>query len=591
MRSGTAGTPGKGSRKGRVMLAPSIIERFRDVTAKRLGLQLRAVQIEAAKHLLSGSIAEMQTGEGKTLSVALAATTLALKNIQVLVVTANDYLANRDADWMAPIYSDLGLEVSSVSPISTVDERQSAYHCNIVYGTIREFAFDDLRRSIIRRQQPSASFKAWCRFEAMIVDEADSVLIDEARTPLVINSPVNSTNSASEACFRWCADFVRQFQAPSDYAQLPGSGSIALTDLGRHRMFQAVMPPELRSLTTTEIEHGIELAIWVNNNVQRDVHYIVSNGQIELVDEYTGRRSTLRSFSGGIQQAIEARESLSLTPPFQNTARTTVQDFVAKFKHLSGITATAWEDRLELQSIYSLPVRQIPEHAPSQRTTLEPIVARTKIDKYQRIATETLAMIAVGRPVLVGTRTVAHSIELSMIFHFSDIEHSVLNAQNPQFEAELIARAGSRGRVTIATNMAGRGTDIPLDADVAAVGGLHVIVCEPHSASRIDRQLMGRCGRQGSPGTTRLYVCPEDSIFEQAFGVERVEKLFQFASKATDQQLLRTLRRAQRRVAHLHRQERARLTAHESRLASSLQQLGLDPNLDPIPSNVGSVGK
>ncbi len=525
----------------------------------------------------------MQTGEGKTLTAVLAAAVFAAAHRKVLIATANDYLASRDADWMGPIYQQLGISVGCVTSESTPQQRADAYNCDITYGTLREFAFDFLRRSLAQRQPDSQVTADRSFFDALIVDEADSVLIDEARTPMVITVPTRGIDVATEACYRWSAAQAKSFRPSEDYVRMTDSGAVALTDRGHRRVVHSEMSASMGGLTSTDILHALERAIWINESIHRDDHYVVKDARIHIIDEYTGRKSGDRNFGGGIQQAIEAREGLTLTAESEPIARISVQDFVTKFRHLCGITATAWEDRQELRSVYGLAVKRFATHSSSQRTILDPVVCRARIEKWQRIVDETRTIIAQGRAVLIGTRTIEQSEQLSELFQASAIDHVVLNARNPKQEASIIARAGQTGHVTIATNMAGRGTDIRLEPAVAQAGGLHVIVSEPHAAARIDRQLIGRCGRQGDLGTARVYASPEDDILVQAFGHERAQKIRQSADGVSDRWLLAKLKQSQQRVSRYHREERARLTAHQASLSDSMQLLGLDPHLDPLP--------
>lgn len=563
----------------------TVIRHVQSAASSCLGLELREAQIVAATHLLSPCIAEMQTGEGKTITAVLPATVFAVANRKVLIATANDYLASRDADWMGPVYQRLGLGVACVTSDSTPQQRADAYDCDITYGTLREFAFDFLRRSLAQRQADSQIAADKSCFDVLIVDEADSVLIDEARTPMIITAPTRGIDVATEACYRWSAEQAKIYRLPEDYVRMPESGAVALTDRGHRRVVRSEMPPSMGTLTTTEILHSIERAIWINESMHRDHHYVVKDGRIHIIDEYTGRKSGERTFGGGIHQAIEAREGLTLTAESEPVARISVQDFVTKFRHFCGITATAWEDRHELRSVYGLSVRTVDTHQKSQRTILDTVVCHSREHKWEQIADETRAVIKAKRAVLIGTRSIAQSEQLSDLFRARAIDHAVLNARNPKLEAGIIAEAGRTGRVTIATNMAGRGTDIRLDSHVAAAGGLHVIVSEPHAAARIDRQLIGRSARQADPGTARAYVCPDDEILLQAFGDEKGKQICHALEQgASDRWLLKKIMRAQQRVSRNHRLERARLTAHEASLAQALRQLGLDPYLDPLPN-------
>ncbi len=569
-----------------------LVNRFRQSVSRRLAIELRPCQVIAATHLLGPSIAEMRTGEGKTLAVALASAHRAHQTRnRVLVVTANDYLARRDADWMSNIYQDLGLRVTAVTADSTSSAREVAYNADVTYGTLREFAFDFLKQSLAKRQGDPPTHSSSLPLDSLIIDEADSVLIDEARMPMVISAATGTLDDAAEACYRWSGDFARNIR-PIDYVVLPELQSVALTYDGRRRMLHSTMPPEMRSLSTTEILHAIERAIWVNVAIHSGVHYIVSDGGVFLVDELTGRKSDQRAFGGGIQQAVQAREGLRLTPESQPVARMTVQDFVHKFAHLSGITATAWEERSELRQVYGLSVQRVPSHVPSRRVTLPIQVAQSTAHKWDMIVQETKRSISAGRCVLVGTRTIDESERLSELFAAQEVEHQVLNARYPQREAAIIAAAGNRmpdgltGRVTIATNMAGRGTDIPLSPLVTSAGGLHVIAGQPHAARRIDRQLEGRSGRQGDPGTTRLFVGPEDDILVQAWGQPHADKIREhFQAGASEAWLISRVFRAQRFLQRRHRHDRARIAAHEAGIMRSLKQLSLDPYLNPLPTN------
>lgn len=545
--------------------------------------------------LLNRCIAEMPTGEGKTLTTSIPAAILASEGQRVLIATANDYLAERDANWMQPIYHALGLKVASIHSASDDQTRRRGYEHQVVYGTLREFAFDFLRRSLSSREineralpfdlvqdvptSPPPKFP----FDALVLDEADSILIDEARTPMIITAAIGGIEHAREACYRWAAKLAPRFVPGHHYVHLDDRGLVALTEAGQHLAVTSPVAAEMHPLTTTDLLHALERAIRVNETIHRDVQYIVEDNAIHLVDEYTGRKASERNFGGGVHQAVEAREGLSLTPESETIARISVQDFVSKFDHLCGMTATGWEDRREFQSVYGLTVRRLPPHVPSHRQLLPPVLRRSQAEKWEAIAEETLQMIRSGRSVLVGTRTIEHSESLSQTFQNRRIEHFVLNARNPAWEASIIARAGQPGRVTVATNMAGRGTDIQLAPSVRSSGGLHVIVSEPHAALRIDRQLIGRCARQGDPGTARLYAAADDEILTLAFGKREGQRLREAASRTSERWLWSKLRRAQRQVARQHRIERQQLTARDVQLADAMLQLGLDPHLDPLP--------
>ena len=558
---------------------------FADSVKAAFGYDLRDVQSDAAGQLVRRRIVEMQTGEGKTLTTALAAATMAAEGRHVMVATANEYLANRDAKWMAPVYGDLNRRVSSI-----FSGQKDAYSADVVYGTIRQFGFDFLRDGIAARDTSSGQpvFASRKRFEVLIVDEADSVLIDEARTPMVITAPASAVSDSTCALYRWAAELVNSFSPDSDYVVAASSRTLALTPDGRSRVLTSRMPHKMNGYSTTEIFHSVERALTVRDWFQRNHHYIVRENQIDLVDEYTGRASTRRTFGGGIHQAIEAKEGLELSPPTTAVARMTVQDFVGKFDHVCGLTATAREDRREFAAVYGLRICRVPTFRPVQRRSLPTKVCADQERKWQLIADEVTDVVSQGRAVLIGTRTVGHSQSLSKVLKSAGISHECLNATNPDEEAEIVANAGLTGQVTVATNMAGRGTDIPLGDSVRSKGGLHVIISELHASRRIDQQLMGRCARQGDPGTTRTFVSADDEILSLAFGADKAEEIrCKYINGKSTRWLIRQLIRAQRSMSRQHRIVRVNLAERESRLAEELTALGLDPHFDPLPEHLG----
>ncbi len=558
-------------------------DRMNVACEEHLGFKIRPSQWNASRLLSDRCIVEMPTGEGKTLTTLLAACSLAATGQRVLIATANDYLASRDADWMANLYNSVKLSVSSVTASTPQQARSETYKHDVVYGTLREFAFDFLRHSLERRKNPHSNV-ARSEFpkDILIIDEADSILIDEARTPMIITAPVTKVDQAKESCYRWASDTARGFQRPRDYVRINSSGLVALTQAGRKLAIAAPMPSTIATLTTTEILHALERAILVNETIHRDMHYVVHEDRIQLVDEYTGRRAADRNFGGGVQQAVEAREGLALTHESEPIARISVQNFVSRFRHLGGMTATAWEDRDELQRVYDAKVHRVHPHRRSQQILMPPVACRSLEEKWIQIADETAKMIQTNRSVLIGTRTIAQSEELSKQLSENEISHVVLNARNAASEAEIIAEAGQAGRVTVATNMAGRGTDIRLSEEVRKAGGMHVIVSEAHAASRIDRQLIGRSSRQGDPGSARLFVSPADEILAQAYGEEQAAKFQLAAKQGSIKWLLPKVLSAQKRVTRMHRKERAELTARDESLSDAMLSLGMDPHLDPL---------
>jgi preprotein translocase subunit SecA len=495
---------------------------------------------------------------------------------------------------MRDVLSDVGLRVASVSAGADSNQRAFAYEADVVYGTIREFAFDYLKQliasqrqesTVIRRRNqtnnsvPDESPYGW---DCLIIDEADSLLIDEARTPLIISQSIASQDTAAEACYRWAAPVAAVMSPQVDYELLSDSGTVALTERGRRRFYFDKMPLEMRSLTLTEIQHTLEIAIWAKHFLVRDQHYVVTDQCVRLVDEHTGRASGQRMFAQGIQQSIEARENIPLTTEGTNVAQVLVPDFISRFQHVSGMTGTAREDQSEFQSVYQLDVQSIPEFVPNQRRLEPMIVTRTAQEKYSQIVQETRELISRGRSCLIGARTIQKSEQLARVFSEAGLKVSLLTAKNPHQEASIIASAGQPGRITIATNMAGRGTDIQLDSQVAKAGGLHVIVSELHAAARIDRQLIGRSARQGDPGSARVYASLDDEILDFAYGKELAARLRASLKTAPAVNWQHQMLRAQSSVSQLHRRERARLLAHESRVTGALLKLGLHPHLSSI---------
>ena len=554
----------------------TIIRQFCESSQKHLGLRVRGVQVEAAKQLLGDCVVEMATGEGKTLTTALAACLLRDRYASVFVATANDYLAHRDAAWMAPVLAELGHQTTALKQPETLPTARTKYAGSIVYGTIRDFGFDHLRRRIAARAMDAGGVDPM-PLNALIVDEADSVLIDEARTPLVISQPTQQIDPVMASCCHWAAETARLFESEKDFVSIEPSQQIALTEAGHGKLIHVAMPAAMDELNMTQITHALEQAIWVRTNLHDQQHYLVREGRVVLIQQYSGRTAENRTFAAGVQQAIEAREGVALTASSQCVAKITVQSFTAQFDHLCGITATATEDAHELKTVYGLRVVNAPSHQPSALAILPPKICQDAAEKRQGVFCETREMIKVGRAVLIGTRDIQSSEDLSTFLNANDVQHVVLNAKNPKAEAEIVAKAGQRGNVTVATNMAGRGTDIPLSDEVRQAGGLHVIVLEAYAAARIDRQLMGRAGRQGDPGSARLFVSPEDGVLEQAFGDTH--------SKGSGKNLAKQVSKAQALISKHHRLQRSRLTARESAQAKTLRQLGLDPVLDPLPED------
>jgi len=571
-----------------------------EAARRRIGLQPYAVQIIGAIALQTGCVAEMQTGEGKTLTATMPLVLAAFRGLTAHLATANDYLAQRDADWMQPVYELLGLSTGAVTGELSTAERRRAYDCDIVYGTAREFGFDFLRDRLALRARGSGEtplFAETLRLDAaptagrltlqkhppgfILLDEADSLLIDEARTPLIISSP-DSDQPGLAALFQWCAQHAAGFES-GRYVDLDETtGQRSLTPNGWFHLRQLPRPPELDPFPLSEIAQGIIRAIHVTATLQRDRHYIVRDGRVEIVDEFTGRVADGRRWRNGIHQAVEAREGVTLTPLTGHCARITVQELVSQYDLVSGMTGTAASATRELRTTYGLPVIRIPTRLPSRRQVRPPRVVRTEDERWALIVRETQTLLQSGRPVLIGTRTIEQSEHLAARLSEAGIPHEVLNARQPAREAAIVAEAGQSGRVTVATNMAGRGTDIRLSEEATERGGLHVICSEPHASARIDQQLAGRCARQGDPGSFQQFYSLEDDVYRQAVDAGAILPPPDRLNASDLAGMLDDVRDAQRFIERQHAEERRLLLAHSRQIARQLKQLGQDPWLDAV---------
>ncbi|MBR0897684.1 preprotein translocase subunit SecA [Bradyrhizobium tropiciagri] len=499
----------------------------REAATRTIGQRHYDVQLMAGWGLLQGKLVEMATGEGKTIAATLPAATVALAGYPVHLITVNDYLANRDATELAPLYQFLGLSTGVVVQGMSKAERRQAYAKSVTYCTNKELAFDYLRDRVALSRRGSRLHLSLDKLRGHqerdedlvlrglhfgIVDEADSIFIDEARTPLILSSSIGASGEKLQ-CEK-ALDFATQLVAGDHYAVDPAERSVLLTAEGRRQLGRL-----------TDDEHGVwtssrareELmtqALTAIHLFKRDQHYVVVDSKIQIVDESTGRTMPDRSWERGLHQLIEVKESCELTDRRETMARITYQRLFRRYIKLAGMSGTAQEVAREIKSVYGLDVVRIPLNRPSQRTVVPPRICASRTEKLNVIA-DTVERVAVtgGRPVLIGTRSVGASEEISAVLRLRGIEHALLNAKQDQIEAEVVARAGEPARVTVATNMAGRGTDIGLGKGVADCGGLHVILTEYHDSRRVDRQLFGRCARQGDPGSCEAIVSLDDDIF------------------------------------------------------------------------------
>jgi preprotein translocase subunit SecA len=488
-----------------------------EVAARVLGLEMFAVQLEGALALQCGHIAEMQTGEGKTLAAVPAVIWYACKGSGVHVLTANDYLARRDAAWMRPIYEYFGLSVAHLAQNMSTEARRHAYSADVTYATATEVGFDYLRDGLARRREELVQRP----FAFALIDEADSTLIDEARTPLVL---AGGSAEMSQLVYR--ADHVvRQLRFGIHYRLDEFARNTQLTDAGIHEVERVFNCGNLFDARNLSLLSSVLDALHAHALLKRDVDYVVKNGCVESVDEFKGRIAENRRWPAGLQTAIEAKEQVHLKPQGRILASITVQNLIAMYERICGMTGTAATQAEEFRRIYNLRVKVIPTNRPTRRNDLPDRIFATKQERNRAVLEEIRMVHQSGRPILVGTASVEESEVLSSLLHTAGVPHSVLNARNDEAEAELIAQAGAPGAVTISTNMAGRGTDIvlggnpPLDRDkVTELRGLYVIGTTRHEAARIDNQLRGRAGRQGDPGTSCFFVSLEDDLLVR-FGV------------------------------------------------------------------------
>lgn len=580
------------------VLLPEGYALVREASRRTIGLRHFDVQMIGGIALFHGCIAEMETGEGKTLTATLPTYLHSLMGKGSHVATVNDYLAERDADLMRPVYEMLGSTVGVILTDQKSDERRPNYACDITYGTAKEFGFDFLRDRLLLRQlgmlrssllgeitatnvdsnseKPVQRGSHFC-----LVDEADSILIDEARTPLIIGSLGDKAIEKMITMYAWSASQTERFTEEEHYTYDHDDKKVELTAAGR-QLLRALPKPEILSTAgLVDLYQYIERAIKVKRDYHRDQQYVVNDGEIVIVDENTGRLAEGRKWRDGIHQAVEAKEQIEISVPTGQAARITVQDLFLRYKHLAGMTGTAMSAEREFRKVYKMRVIPVPTNRANRRVRMPAKVFANEQAKWEAIVEEVREMHVLGRPVLVGTRSIDKSQILSRLLTDRGIPHQVLNAHEVAAEAEIVARAGGSGKVTVATNMAGRGTDIKLPAGVSELGGLHVICTELHDSARIDRQLMGRCARQGDPGTVREYMSLDDEVIKTGYGPEVAQRVLKAGQNGTDPQgYLNLLKRAQAKVERRHLRDRFVLLYHEKERKKLQQEMGQDPYLD-----------
>ncbi|WP_288229126.1 preprotein translocase subunit SecA [uncultured Desulfovibrio sp.] len=565
-------------------LLPEVFALVREASRRVLGMRHYDVQLIGGMVLHKGKIAEMKTGEGKTLVATLAVVLNALSGKGVHVVTVNDYLASRDAAWMGKLYSFLGLSTGVIVHGLDDAERKAAYNADITYGTNNEFGFDYLRDNmkfyadqLVQRGHNFA-----------IVDEVDSILIDEARTPLIISG----ASEESVGMYRTVDDIVRQL-TPEHYTIDEKARTAMLTDAGVLRCEELLKLDNLFDPANITAQHHVLQSLKAHQVFKRDVDYIVQDDQVVIVDEFTGRLMAGRRYSDGLHQALEAKEHVTVAAENQTLASITFQNYFRLYDKLSGMTGTADTEAVEFQQIYNLEVISIPPNRPMIRKDYPDLIFRSRKEKFDAIAAAIAELHQKEQPVLVGTISIETSEMLSQRLTKLGIPHNVLNAKQHEKEAEIVAQAGQKGKVTIATNMAGRGTDIVLGEGVVELGGLHILGTERHESRRIDNQLRGRSGRQGDPGSSRFYLSLEDDLM-RLFGSDRIkglmEKLGLRDGEAIENAMVtRAVEGAQKRVEAHHFEIRKTLLDYDNVMNQQREviytlrrELMVEDDLEPV---------
>ena len=543
----------------------------REVGKRVLNMRHFDVQLIGGLVLNDGAIAEMKTGEGKTLVATLAVVLNAMEGKGVHVVTVNDYLAKRDAEQMGELYEFLGLSTGVIVGGEYDDaKRKAAYACDITYGTNNEFGFDYLRDNM----KFSAEDKVQRGHHFVIVDEVDSILIDEARTPLIISGPTNRTldgyikaDEVARAMIRGEAPADPKEKPTGDFTVDEKNRAILITEAGISKAEKLFGVDNLYSLENAVLSHYLDQALKANNLFEKDVHYVVRDGQVVIVDEFTGRLSEGRRFSEGLHQALEAKEGVQIQEESQTLADITFQNYFRLYEKLAGMTGTAQTEATEFSQIYKLEVVSIPTNVPVIRKDQNDLIYKTEREKFDAVISEIKRLNSKGQPVLVGTASIEKSEKLHELLVKENIAHSVLNAKNHEREAQIIKDAGAKGAVTIATNMAGRGVDIRIDDEVRALGGLYILGTERHESRRIDNQLRGRSGRQGDPGESRFFLSLEDNLL-RIFGSDKIKNIMdrlglKDGEHIESRMVSRAVENAQKKVESLHFESRKHILEYD----------------------------
>ena len=525
-------------------ILPDAFAVIREASRRVLGLRQFDVQLIGGIILHRGNIAEMGTGEGKTLVATAPVYLNALEGKGAHVITVNDYLAKRDSEWMGQVYKFLGLSVGLIVHDLDFEQRKIAYNSDITYGTNNEFGFDYLRDNMVS----SLDQMVQRPLHYCLIDEVDSILIDEARTPLIISGP----GQKSTDNYYVMSKLVPQLKLGEDYTIDEKQKTVAPTEAGVSKMEKMLKVDNLYDTDNLELNHLFVQALRAQAMMERDRDYVVKDGEVVIVDEFTGRLMYGRRYSDGLHQAIEAKEGLQVQRESQTLATITFQNYFRMYDKLAGMTGTAKTEEQEFIKIYGLEVFQVPTNRPVQRKDLPDVIFKTKRGKYRAVVREIERRHATGQPMLIGTTSIEQSEQLSHMLKEAGIVHNVLNAKYHELEAQIVAQAGQKGQVTIATNMAGRGTDIVLGEGVSELGGLAIIGTERHESRRIDNQLRGRAGRQGDPGSSQFFLSLEDDLL-RIFGGDNIKKFMEKMGLEEDEEIRSSMvssaiQKAQKRV-------------------------------------------
>jgi preprotein translocase subunit SecA len=559
------------------------------------------VQLAAGCVMHVGGLVELATGEGKTVSAAAPAYLNALVGKGVHVTTVNDYLAKRDAEWIGPVYEKLGLTVGILQQKMEDHVRAAAYKADVTYGTAAEFGFDFLRDRLKLRGGQAQQAPFWAPWlpgsgpakmdprvqrplHYAIVDEADSIFIDEAKTPLIIANPTRLAEPEERVVFEWADVLAREMKRDVHFTMNLKKDKIELTEEGRSVVRYSNPPTGKHAKAMDKLLEAVERGLHAHYRFTRDHHYMVNpkDQKIVIIDEGTGRPMPDRHWRDGLHQAVEAKERVPINMPSDHAAQITFQNFYRLYTKLAGMSGTLLPNFWELRKVYRLWTTKVPTNKPNRRASLPDEVYPTEEAKFDAVVQKVQEMLAAGRPILIGTRTVDASKRVSAKLTAVGVKHRVLNAEQNEGEAEVVAEAGQPGRVTVATNMAGRGTDIKLGEGVAENGGLHVIGTERHEAERIDRQLLGRAGRQGDPGSAQFMLSLEDQLLE-GIGTKKqfeLRALGRAGGNRNWNQYAPLFTEAQRRIEKKHYKQRLDLKNYDKQRQELLQDLGADPYVD-----------